>query len=74
MKLLHMYPDLQGANTCCGGICSFEYLLFSDLELSTGLLTTLNAYEHFFMPVFLLARILLLFALKHGSVLSVPWP
>lgn len=48
MKLLHMYPDLQGANTCCGGICSFEYLLFSDMELSAGLLASLNAYEHFF--------------------------
>lgn len=45
MKLLHKYPDLQGANACCGSICSFEYLLFSNLELSAGLLTTLNAYK-----------------------------
>lgn len=48
MKLLRMYPDLQGANTCCGSICSSEYTLFSNLEVSAGLLTTLNAYEHLY--------------------------
>lgn len=48
MKLLCMYPDLQGTNTCCGSICSFEYPLFSNLELSAGLLTTINAYEHLY--------------------------
>lgn len=48
MKLLHVSPDLQGANTCCGGICSFEYLLFSNLELCVGLLTTLSAYKHLY--------------------------
>jgi len=48
MKLLHMYPDLQGANTCCGSICSFEYPLFSNLELSAELLTALSAYERLY--------------------------
>lgn len=48
MKLLHMSPDLQGANTCCGSICSLEYPLFSNLELCVGLLTTLSAYKHLY--------------------------
>lgn len=48
MKLLHMFPDLQGANTCCGSMCSFECPLFSNLELCVGLLTNLSAYKHLY--------------------------
>lgn len=68
-----MSPNLQEANTCCGSICSFEYPLFSNLELCVGLLTNLSAYKHLY-ALSLLARMILLSALKHVSAQSVPWP